>query len=117
MINLSRCLSESEIVNFFYENPKFKSLFYKKSFSSNFKKVLTLTMQQTFDREILDLCDSYVDMRNECLSEQVSTELMLDWCKHQGIDPKQFAQDIIDVMDHRQRGKKHNLPMRCTQLG
>nr|QVW56858.1 MAG: nonstructural protein [Lanius cristatus parvoviridae sp.] len=95
--------SESELISIFHNDVDFETVYCKRTFTTNFRKAYMFAIQSTLDMPFRNLCINFTDQKKECLSPRYSAELMEKWCDYQSIDPQQFIQDIINVMDKRKR--------------
>lgn len=108
MIKQSNSQSESELMNVFHDNSQFTDIYCKRTFTQNFKKALSLVRQSTLDKHYFELALEFKDLKKECLTPIRSANLMERWCKHQGIDARQFCKIVLQWFN-RQNRKKNTL--------
>lgn len=111
----TRSQSESELVNYFYQNPQFREIYTKRTFSLNFKKALQLEMQSCLDTPILQLSKDFNDHQNSCLCPLDSFQLVKKWCKFQNIIIRNYLLDILNILDHMKKEKKNFIFMWRTK--
>lgn len=103
LILKSNAQSESELLNIYHNDPVFEAIYCKRTFTTNFKKALNFAIQTTLDTDILSLCHNFEDKNKKCLTPIRSANLVDQWCSHQGIDPRQFCDDMIALLDKKER--------------
>lgn len=103
LIIRSGAQSEAELLNCYHNDPIFENLYCKRTFSTNFKKALNFAIQTTLDKDYRDLCRDFDDKNNECMSRKRSADLIEKWCAFQGICVKQFALNVVSLMDRKMR--------------
>lgn len=99
----SKAQSETELITDYHNDKIFENIFCKRTFSTNFKKAMSFANIVVLHKDYLDLAAEYIDRKNECMTPHESAELMLRWCEYQNIKPSKFAENILEVMDHKKR--------------
>ncbi|KAF8789558.1 Retrovirus-related Pol polyprotein type-2 like protein [Argiope bruennichi] len=106
-IILTKCFSPTELLNEMCKKPhlkdQFEMIYCKRTYDCNFKKALNFAVQETLDKYYLDLAAEYVDDKRECMSLHQSADLMDQWIKFQGINPQEFCNNFLHLLDHKHR--------------
>ncbi|RWR99609.1 NS1-like protein [Dinothrombium tinctorium] len=93
--------TETELIGKLHYEPAFLTIYKKFSFSKNFEKAKVLASQKVINMRFEELIEMWEEtkIQNNFLSESESTDVMLQWCSLQEINPNEFANTIISFIN------------------